>query len=411
MVAVLISWDLIPDRVRPSVGLAILPKMFGRARLARVAGTTAIASFLLATCATSSSPTTEQAKVTALKTALHQLVTTSGGPPGALAIVQNGSGVQVVDAGAGDLSTNRAIGAEDTFRIASVSKAYSGAVALALVSHKVLALSDTVGSRLPGLPRAWGAVTLADALQHTSGLPDYIRNRSFVADLQADPHMERTPEQLLGYVSNEPLLFTPGSRYEYSDSDNIVVGLMVQAATGQDFSTELGQQVLAPLQLSHTALPDTTALAEPYVRGYEVPPGKPPEDVSMVINPALAWVSGGMTSTPTELDQFMRAYVAGRLFDRTTRDDQMDFVPGNSGPPGPGSNAAGLGVFRYRTDCGTVFGHTGNIPGYTTFAAASADGSRSVVVVVNTQLNSTPTTTAFTRLRDAEALGVCAALG
>ncbi|MGH9080918.1 MAG: hypothetical protein ACRDYE_12755, partial [Acidimicrobiales bacterium] len=107
----------------------------------------------------------------------------------------------------------------------------------------------------------------------------------------------------------------------------------------------------------------------------------------------------------------MRAYVAGRLFDKATQNDQLQFVAGSSGPPGPGTNSAGLGIFRYQTTCGTVFGHTGNIPGYTVFAAANANSSRSVVVVANTQLNSSPATPAFTMLRQAESLAVCAALG
>jgi D-alanyl-D-alanine carboxypeptidase len=376
-----------------------------------MAVTAAIASTILASCSTSASPTSDAARVASLKTALNQLVTTSGGPPGAIAIVQTGSGIRVVTAGVGDLSANRAIATDDTFRLASVSKAYSGAVALSLVSRKVLALSDTIGNRLPNLPRAWAAVTLAEVLQHTSGLPDYIKNQAFLTALQANPHMALSPEQLLGYVSSEPLSFAPGSRYEYSDSDNIVVGLMVQAATDTDYSAELGQQVLTPLQLTHTALPTTVDMPAPYVRGYDVTPGKPPDDVSTAINPALAWASGGMISTPSELNEFMRAYVAGKLFDRSTRNDQLQFVTGSSGPPGPGTNSAGLGIFRYQTNCGTVFGHTGNIPGYTVFAAASANGSRSVVVVVNTQLNSSPMTPAFTRLRDAEGLGVCAAMG
>ncbi len=377
----------------------------------RTAAALAIAGTVLVSCSSSSSTPSGSTRTAALSAALQQLVTTSGGPPGAIAIVQTGSGVQVETAGAGDLSGNRAIATSDTFRLASVSKAYSGAVALSLVSQGVLALSDTIGSRLPDLPRTWAPVTLAELLQHTSGLPDYISNQAFLTALQANPHMALTPQQLLGYVSNEPPLFTPGSHYEYSDSDNIVVGLMVQAATGKDYSTELTQQVATPLQLSHTSLPSNAAMPEPYVRGYDVTPGKPPEDVSMVINPGLAWASGGMISTPTELNQFMRAYVEGRLFDKATQSDQLHFVAGNSGPPGPGINSAGLGIFRYQTDCGTVFGHTGNIPGYTVFAAANANGSRSVVLIVNTQLNSSPATAAFAMFRHTEDLGVCAALG
>lgn len=345
-----------------------------------------------------------------MQTGLDHLVATPGGPPGVIALVETPTASHTETAGSGDLATHRVIAPGDTFRLASVTKAYSGAIALSLVSRHALALSDTIGSLLPQLPHAWAAVTLAEALQHTSGLPDYIRNQAFLSALQADPHMELTPEQLLGYVASEPLAFPPGSRYEYSDTDNIVVGLMVQAATGTSFVAQLAQQVTVPLQLTQTSLPSNADLPEPYVRGYEVTAGKAPEDVSMVINPGLAWASGGMITTPTELAQFIRAYVGGRLFDQATQAEQLHFVAGSSGPPGPGTNAAGLGIFRYETACGTVYGHTGNIPGYTVFAAANAGASRSVVVVVNTQLNSTPATPAYNALRHTWELAVCAAL-
>jgi D-alanyl-D-alanine carboxypeptidase len=117
-----------------------------------------------------------------------------------------------------------------------------------------------------------------------------------------------------------------------------------------------------------------------------------------------------MVSTPAQLNVFIRAYAEGLLVDHATRTAQLTFVPGSSGPPGPGTNAAGLGIYRYRTSCGTVYGHTGNLPGYTLFAAATPDGDDSAVVVVNEQLNSKPVTTEFTALRQAEQAAVCLAL-
>ena len=93
-----------------------------------------------------------------------------------------------------------------------------------------------------------------------------------------------------------------------------------------------------------------------------------------------------------------------------TRDVYKRQIPGSSGPPGPGTNSAGLAIYRYQTSCGTVYGHTGNFPGYTLFAAASSDGARSATVIVNEQLNDNPVTPVFTQLRAVEGLAVCAAL-
>ena len=380
----------------------------------RCRGRRLLVGMALACCLTASVATPAGAahrdESSSLAGGLHRLVSMPGGPPGAIALVQVGRAVQVTTAGVGNTVTKAPISANDTVRIASVSKAFNGAVALSLVTRRKLRLSDTIARRLPTLPESWGTVTLAELLQHTSGLPDYIKSEAFIDVLRADPHAVLTPAQLLSYVTKDDPLFTPGTQYGYSDTDNIVVGLMVEAVTGGSYEQALAQEVTSPLHLVKTTLPDSPDLTEPYAHGYAVEPGAPPNDLSTYLNPGLAWASGGMLSTTSELNRFMRAYVPGNLTDPVTRSRQFQFVPGSSGPPGPGTNSAGLAIFRYRTECGTVYGHTGNFPGYTIFAAATSDGSRSVAVIVNEQLNDKPITPVFTQLRAVEGLGVCAAL-
>jgi len=130
--------------------------------------------------------------------------------------------------------------------------------------------------------------------------------------------------------------------------------------------------------------------------------------VSEVFAAGYAWASGGIVSTPFEQNRFIRAYVGRELFDRETQAQQFDFIPGGSSePPGPGRNAAGLAIFRYRTRCGTVFGHTGNTAGYTQFFAASRNGRRSVVVAVNRQTTPTTEPEVFRELRRVYTLAVC----
>ena len=371
----------------------------------------ALACCLLAAPAGTAGASDHAGSSSSLTLALHRLVTMAGGPPGAIALVQVGPEVTVTTAGVGNTVTKAPITADDVVRIASVSKAFNGAVALSLVAQGRLHLRDTIADRLPGLPASWGAVTLAELLHHTSGLPDYIRSPAFIDVLKADPHAVLTPAQLLGYVTGQEPKPPPGTEYHYSDTDNIVVGLMVEAVTGGTYEQALAQDVASPLHLTDTTLPDNPDLTEPYIHGYEFDSGvSDPVDISTYLNPGLAWASGGMLSTPAELNTFMRAYVQGSLTNEVTRKQQFRFVPGSSGPPGPGTNSAGLAIFRYRTRCGTVYGHTGNFPGYTLFAAATSDGSRSVTVIVNEQLNDAPASPAFTQLRAVDGLGVCAAL-
>jgi D-alanyl-D-alanine carboxypeptidase len=206
------------------------------------------------------------------------------------------------------------------------------------------------------------------------------------------------------------LLFDPGSEYHYSNSDNIVVALMVEAATGTSYEDQLRERVYKPLGLRKTTLPRGPNLRKPFIHGYSSQ--DPPEDVSEDFAAGWAWASGGIVSTPADLNDFIRGYVGGKLFDQRTQAKQRRVIEGGSSePPGPGMNSAGLAIFRYQTRCGTVWGHTGNFPGYTQFAAASADGRRSVTVSINAQ--HTPTDgsqVVFEALRGAEELAVCAAL-
>ena len=346
----------------------------------------------------------------ALDRALKDLVAMEGGPPGVIAVVQRGKQRKVHTFGVRNIKSGLPIRVDDRMRIASVAKAFSGAVALSLVSEGKLSLQDTIGERLRELlPEAWWEVTLRQLLNHTSGIPDLLSDPAVQKALQASPTKAPPPEELLSLMEEVDLLFDPGSEYHYSNSDNIVVALMVEAATGTSYEDLLRELVYKPLGLRKTSLPRGTNLRKPFIHGYSQ---DPPEDVSEDLAAGWAWASGGIVSTPADLNTFIRAYVGGKLFDERTQAKQRRVIEGGSSePPGPGMNSAGLAIFRYQTRCGTVWGHTGNFLGYTQFAAASADGRRSVTVSINAQ--HTPTTgsrVVFEALRHAEELAVCAAL-
>ena len=179
--------------------------------------------------------------------------------------------------------------------------------------------------------------------------------------------------------------------------------------TGRSYADLLDTVVFRPAKLGDTSFPTrTVALPAPVLHGYVVAPGKMAQDVTTALSPSGAWASGAVVSTPAELNAFMRADLGLRFFDPAQQREQMRFVSGGrSSPPGPGQNAAGLGLFRYRTRCGTVFGHTGNFPGYVQFAAATADGRRAVTTTLNIPA---PTGRLLRRLRSVQTTAVCALL-
>ncbi|WP_329111985.1 serine hydrolase domain-containing protein [Streptomyces sp. NBC_01353] len=375
---------------------------------ATLAASAAFAALVQPAQATGTPPPPDRA----LQKQLNDLVRTAGGPPGVIALMRQGDRTAVYRAGVADTRIGRPPRTTDHMRIASVAKAFSGAVALRLVDRHKLDLDDTIGERLPSLPAAWHQVTLRQLLSHTSGLPDFSTAPAFLEILQEDPRHHFDSRRLLDFVADRDLLFPPGSKYEYSNSDNIAVALMAEAVTGQRYEQLLEQLVYRPLHLRQTSLPPGYQLPRPYLHGYDVTPPAPPEDISEVLSASGVWASGGIVSTPKDLNAFVRTWAGGHGFlSEETRRQQRTFIPGAaSEPAGPGVNAGGLAIFRYTTRCGTVYGHTGNFPGYTQLAVGTPDGKRSLTFSINTQTSKSLKPELLAKVRAVQEDFVCALL-
>jgi D-alanyl-D-alanine carboxypeptidase len=366
------------------------------------------ATLLLAVPAIVTAPAALAASATRLHRQLDALVKAKGGPPGVIVTLRRGSSITVLTAGVANVKSRRAPRVRDHMRIASVAKAFSGAVALRLVADGKLHLDDTIRRVLPGLPVAWSAVTVRQMLNHTSGLPDYTKSEGFRKQVEANPRGYVSPDKLIGWVQTDPLGFKPGTRYEYSNTDNIVVARIAEKVSGRSYLRLLREIVFRPLRLTQTSLPDSAALPVPFIHGYVGQGGGTLEDVSTLLSSSGGWASGGIVSTPKELNTFIGGYLAARLFPVALQREQLRFVAGGqSSPPGPGRNSAGLAVFRYQTKCGAVYGHTGDFPGYVQFAAASRNGSRAVTTSLNIPA---PSGNLLARLRAVQQTAVCALL-
>ncbi|HET6832152.1 MAG TPA: serine hydrolase domain-containing protein [Solirubrobacterales bacterium] len=351
---------------------------------------------------------TKPMKAGAVQRGLERLVHSEGGPPGAIATLHRPGRTIVLKAGRANAERRGRPRGGDHMRIASIAKAFNGAVALRLVQRGKLGLDDTIGEWLPELPAAWAGVTVRQMLNHTSGLPDYTLSKGFRDQTETDPRGFVSPTGIIDWVRADDLEFTPGSRYEYSNTDNIVVGLIAEQVTGESYRRLLSRLVFAPAGLEQTTFPTRRiALPRPYIHGYVMTPGQPPLDLTDFLSPSGAWASGAIVSTPRELGRFIRADLGRRFFGAMQQREQLTFVPGRSSPPGPGVNSAGLAIFRYKSRCGTVYGHTGDFPGYVQWAASTANGRRSVTTSLNIPA---PTGDLLRELRAVQAKAVCALL-
>jgi D-alanyl-D-alanine carboxypeptidase len=340
-----------------------------------------VAAFAALLFASSAAANLGGAPSSKLQRQLDAIVDAKGGPPGIATLIARSGKREFLAAGTAGGGLPPAPGLH--FRIASVSKAFNAYLATKLAWNG-LSLQTTLGQSIPGVLPAAEAVTLRQLLQHTSGLAEYIQVPAFGQQLNAEPTRYFSPLELTAFVRDAPLEFLPDSKYHYSDTDNIAAGLMEEKVSGVPYEELLAERIFEFLGMGDSSLPRTQRLPHPFLHGYDVEPGRKPEDVSELLSASGAWASGGIVSTPLDLSRFLRSYVPTVL--RAMRLNRIEFQPGSSSPPGPGKNSAGIGIFRYKTPCGTVFGHTGSFPGYRVFIAASPSGKRSVVFVATAQI-------------------------
>ncbi len=350
-----------------------------------------------------------------LDKAMKAIVTMEHGPPGMSVVVQRGKDLRVHSAGAAKLGGSAPIRGNQHMRFASVTKAVTGALALELVEDGKLSLDSTIGEVRPDLPAAWGPITLRQLLHHTSGLPSYTADPAFLAYFAANLKAYISPLEAISYVFNEPLEFTPGTHFEYSNTDNIVIGLMAERAAGRGIVPLLKREVFGPLGMTNSTMPKGFDLPGRSCTGYVYDAqGQLFEEVSEAVSVSSVWAAGAVISTPLDMNRFIRAFGGGSMFSSAkVRRAQTAFLPPFTGgePIGPGQNRGGLTLYRYRTPCGVVFGHSGNFPGYTQWIASTPDGRGSTVVSANLQLDiATGPPGVFPPLRRIFRRAACAAL-
>jgi D-alanyl-D-alanine carboxypeptidase len=302
----------------------------------------------------------------------------AAGVPGAMVYAQDRRGRWTVDSGTRELGTDRPIRSWDRVRVASNTKMFLATVVLQLVGERAVSLDAPIERYLPGVVRGNGhdgnTITVRHLLRHTSGIPDYV------SDVFAEPDANNRlwrPEELVAFGLSHPPLFAPGAGWSYSNTGYVLLGMVVEAVTGEDPSTVITDRIITPLGLGQTSFPrpGDKAIPRPHPRGYFAFPGQPVTDFTEM-EPSLAGAAGSMISTGPDMTRFVRALLSGRLLNRQLLAEMRETVPAAGGD-------YGLGIREYPLPCGGVaWGHGGNIPGFDTFTVATQDG-RSVFAVTN----------------------------
>jgi D-alanyl-D-alanine carboxypeptidase len=310
----------------------------------------------------------------------------AAGAPGVITLVDDGTGARIAARGMADLRTKRPMRAHQRFRMGSVTKSFVATVALELVDEGRLSLADTVESRLPGLLPYGERVTLRQLLNHTSGVPEFaIRTREQL--YKGRRFRSWTPRRLVGLIAGEPQQFPAGSTFAYTNTNYVLAGLMIEQATGRRLGGEIRRRILRPLRLRDTSFPlERASLPGPSARGYSLDHDRRGRPVAgrlrdyTTYNPSAIWGAGNMVSDIDDLARFYSALLGGRLLSPARLADMKA-----DGEPWVAGQRYGLGLHVIDTPCGPVFGHTGGVPGFSTFAFASEDGTRQAAAMMNAE--------------------------
>ncbi|MEU1785742.1 serine hydrolase domain-containing protein [Streptomyces sparsogenes] len=328
-----------------------------------------------------------------------------GGSLGVIVRVDRGKGapVEIARQAAWTRDDHR-IAATDQFRVGSNTKTVTATLVLQQVAEGRISLADSVEKWLPGLVKGGENITVRMLLNHTSGLGDFLLTPEFLPSLTGRQQRTWRPQNLLAITPEQDPPAKPGEKYSYSNANYAALGLILEKATGSSLAELIERKITKPLGMKDSFLatnadwptgkqhvtgyePDAERLKDILSPTVELPEGvgfKGPERPegnidTAAIDPSWAWAAGAMVSTAQDWQRFLTALMSGELLPKA----QMKQMRTTVAAPEEGGGY-GLGLMKVNTACGTVWGHTGGLPGYSSEIYTDAGGHRSVAVLTST---------------------------
>jgi D-alanyl-D-alanine carboxypeptidase len=332
----------------------------------RLVATVTATSLLALTTAGVASADTSSADRAVVQQALDQ-ITRSGAALGVQARVVDGRQRFTAASGKAELNSDRPVPQNGRFRVGSITKTFVSTVLLQLAGEGRVDLDAPVVRYLPGLID--DRITVRQVLQHTSGLFNYTGALPLSPEeFEKIRYKHWTPQELLALSTSRPLDFEPGTKWNYSNTNYVVAGLLIEKITGRPYEKAVEQRILKPLRLSDTEVPgDSVTIKGPHARAYWTVAGKPSEITRL--NPSVAWAAGEMISSTKDLDTFVTALSSGKLLRPA---QQAEISKTTAVSPG-----YGLGLQVETLPCGTkVWGHGGGIPGYSSQLLTTPDSKK-----------------------------------
>lgn len=318
----------------------------------------------------------------AIRTGMQQLV--DDGFPGVLfSVTDKDGGTRDYVAGVGSRETGERPPKDGYVRIGSNTKSYTAAVVLQLVGEGKVKLDEPVETYLPGVIDGpdydGGDITVRQLLQHTSGLPEYIEYLDVDVANLGSKHW--TPQQMLAAAFKHKAVFPAGTKWMYSNTNYILLGLLIKKITRKPVGEAITERIVERLGLKETywPKPGDKTIRDPHPEGYTAQPGQKLRKYTEM-DPAVAGAAGALIATPSDVNRFFGALMAGDVVPPAQLKEMMKTkkIPEEAGMEG---QSYGLGLIETKTPCGSMWGHGGDTPGFETANGVMTDGRSATVAV------------------------------
>jgi D-alanyl-D-alanine carboxypeptidase len=323
------------------------------------------------------SPSAEPADdvIAAQASSLLGSVATDAGPGVAILVDRGGTIVFRNARGSAQVELGVRLEPSMVFRIASVTKMFTAALVLKLAEDGDLSLDDTLARTLPEFPGAQ-SITLRQLLSHTAGLSD----KSLLGDGPSGVMgQEITLAALTARIATQPLRFAPGASQAYSNAGYILLGAVIEKATGRPWHEAMHERLFVPMELSHTQYGDAAALIADRVAGYTRGPDQQLANADF-ISMSLPASAGALVSNVDDLRTWMRALATGQVVSAASFAAMS--TPASVASP-TAANPYGFGLYVWTIRGEKVVGHTGQIDGFASFLAHIPSQDVTIAVLGN----------------------------
>jgi D-alanyl-D-alanine carboxypeptidase len=318
-----------------------------------------------------------------LDAAIQQVMREANVPGVTVGLWTPDKGSYVRSFGIADKSNGQRMSPDLYMRIGSETKTFTVTALLELVDQDKVGLDDPIGKYVDGVPNG-DTITLRELAGMRSGLFNYSEDEGFFKALTSDPQRPFTPQQLLDYAFRHPVLFPPGQKFDYCNTNLVLLGLVIEKVSGQRLGDFIQKNVLAPVGLNHTLFPVDAAFPTPHAQGYTNQTATGKVEDSADWNPSWGWAAGAMISNLQDLRVWARTVATGKqpdggsLISPATQKQRLTTPPTTI--PGAGY---GLGIFNVQ---GWI-GHNGSLPGYESLTIYLPSAQATLVVLLNTDID------------------------